>query len=197
MRRSSLTLETTRYWPCNTVRLITIRRADVYDRRCRISDWWNGGSTSICVYAPLDGDGTITIRYVPQISSQHLQFGILMRETTDADSAQIVCLIQRGGRTQGGRWNTVLSARPATGADTSQIATQSLGAPTVTEGRLLQPCWLKLTRDVNTFTASFSTDGKQWSKIGSAVVPLGSQLLVGIGAPAPAWYLPTFRRQPP
>ncbi len=133
-------------------------------------------------YMPLEGHGTITIRYVPQISSQHLQFGILMRETTDADSPQIACLIERGGRTQGGRWNTVLIARPTTAADTSQIATQSLGAPTVTEGRLLQPCWLMLARDTNTFNASFSTDGKLWSKIGSTVVPLRSQLLVGIGA---------------
>ncbi|HEX3357500.1 MAG TPA: alginate lyase family protein [Tepidisphaeraceae bacterium] len=130
-------------------------------------------------YLPLDGDGAITVRHVPQVSSQHLQFGLLMRETTDADSAQIACLIQRADR---GRWATTLLTRPTTGAGSAEIATQPLDAPTVTQGRLLQPCWLRLTRAGKTFTASFSTDGKEWMRIGSTDAGLKSHLLVGIGA---------------
>ncbi len=133
-------------------------------------------------YMPLQGDGTITVRYVPQVSSQHLQFGILMRESANADSAQVAFLIQRGGRAGPGGWSMVLLSRTNTGAAAMEVASSNLEAPTVNEGRLLQPCWLRLARAGNVFTASFSTDGKQFAQVGTTSASLKSGLLAGLGA---------------
>jgi hypothetical protein len=132
-------------------------------------------------YLPLEGDGTITVRHVPQVSSQHLQFGLLMRETTSPDSAQVVYLIQCGGSNGTKGWSTVLMARASAGANSTEAAINNIGAPTVTEGRLLEPCWLRLQRAQNTFTASFSLDGTQWTQIGTTIAALKKSLLVGIG----------------
>jgi hypothetical protein len=133
-------------------------------------------------YMPMEGDGTIVVRYVPQVSSQHLQFGLLMRESTAPNSAQVAFLIQRGGKDAARGWEMVLMQRPSTGANTTESAVENLGSPIVTEGRLLQPCWLRLERAGNTFTASLSSDGTQWTQIGTTSAILKKGLLVGIGA---------------
>jgi hypothetical protein len=132
-------------------------------------------------YTVMDGDGAIMGRYVPQVSSQHLKFGLIMRENAAADSADVAYLIQRGGGGRGG-WSTVLMARPTAGGNAAEVTVQPLETPTVTQGRLLQPCWLRLGRAGNVFTASFSIDGKEWTQIGTTTVALKGPLLVGIGA---------------
>ncbi|HEY8750116.1 MAG TPA: alginate lyase family protein [Tepidisphaeraceae bacterium] len=133
-------------------------------------------------YVPMEGDGTITARHVPQVSSQHAEFGFLMRESTKPDSAQVACLIQRGGGAGAGAWSTVLMARPTSGANLVEAAVRNVDAPTVSQRRLLQPCWLRLERKGNTFTGSFSLDGNQWAQIGTTNASLNKGLLVGIGA---------------
>jgi hypothetical protein len=138
-----------------------------------------GGTNDQLQFAcfPMTGDGSITARYVPQVSSQHLQFGLMMRETTSPDSAHVACLIERGAK----GWETRVIVRPSAGANTIEASAQDLGLPTVTQGRLLEPCWLRLTRGGNSFTASFSSDGKEWTQIGAATPSLNATLLLGIG----------------
>ena len=130
-------------------------------------------------YVPISGDGSITVRHVPQVNSQHLQFGVLMREGTAAEAPEVAFLIQRNAR---GGWMTALLARLTRGTRAEESAIQPLSAPTVTENRLLQPCWLRLSRAGNTFTASFSLDGIHWNSPGTVDASLNPSLLVGLGA---------------
>jgi hypothetical protein len=44
----------------------------------------------------------------------------------------------------------------------------------------MAPFWLRLSRNGNTFTGSFSSDGWSWTDIGSSVVPMKPGLLGGL-----------------
>jgi Alginate lyase len=140
-----------------------------------------GGAQDQCqfAYIPMSGDGTIAVRHVPQVTSQHLQFGLMLRDTTSPDSAEVAFLIQRNGP---GRWTTVFLTRPTAGSPAQESSIQSLTAPTITENRLLAPCWLRLSRSSDQFTASFSTDGQTWSPRGTIAASLNSHLLAGLAA---------------
>jgi regulation of enolase protein 1 (concanavalin A-like superfamily) len=50
----------------------------------------------------------------------------------------------------------------------------------VTWGRLTGYLWLRLQRKGNEFTGSSSIDGKTWTTIGTASVPLRKNLFVGL-----------------
>lgn len=134
---------------------------------------------------PLMGDGTIIARFVPQVSSQFSQFGLMIRAGLGADSAHVATLLtpEGGGNVEAPGWNVRLVTRATTGAETSIAATSpNLAAPYVTYGRLMEPCWLRLTRTGNTFTAAFSPDGTNWTSVGETTVSLTGHLQIGLCA---------------
>jgi len=134
-------------------------------------------------YQPLNGDGTITIRYVPQISSQFTSFGVSMREELTGNAAQVSLIISptatRQIETPG--WYIKLFSRAATGSLVKAAATSPLlTLPVVDHGRLTGYCWLRLQRKGNEFTGYFSVDGQSWVKLGSVTSSLKKQAYVGL-----------------
>jgi hypothetical protein len=62
------------------------------------------------------------------------------------------------------------------------VASQNLGAPYVTCGRLMMPYWLRLERSGNHFNRSISADGENWTKVAENTVSLPSSLFAGLAA---------------
>ena len=132
---------------------------------------------------PLDGDGSITTRFVPQTSSQFSQFGLMMRATTTASSAGVALLISPhfDHDVEAPGWRARLIVRDSAGATTAILdSSQAFSKPMVTFGRLTGYCWLKLERAGNRFGASYSSDGKTWTQIGAATVALKPKLCAGL-----------------
>lgn len=132
---------------------------------------------------PMKGNGEITARYVPQISSQFSSFGLMMREGPESRSAKVALIItpRASGNIEEPRWGVQLLSRPATG-DKEIIghAGTGLTAPVVSYGRLTGYCWLRLRRHGHTFTGYFSTDGKSWTNVGSVMVALKKRIYAGL-----------------
>jgi hypothetical protein len=131
---------------------------------------------------PLNGDGTITVRYVPQISSQFTSFGLSMREALTGNTAQVSLIISptATGQIETPGWYVKLFSRDVAGNKVNTIAGSALTLPIVDHGRLTGHCWLRLQRKGNEFTGYYSVDGESWIKTGSTVSPLKKQLYVGL-----------------
>ncbi|MBV8781613.1 MAG: alginate lyase family protein [Phycisphaerae bacterium] len=129
---------------------------------------------------PMTGAGSLMFRFVPQTNSQHSQFGIMMRESNAPDAAAVALLIERADDKSGHGWRVVLRTRPKTGVDMVESASRPLGDGIDTNGRLTNPCWLRLDRKEDAFTASYSVDGDHWQSVGSVDAPLHSTVSAGI-----------------
>jgi hypothetical protein len=109
--------------------------------------------------------------------------GLMMRETV-TDKAAHVSLIIYPGKTEkveAPNWHVRLLTRAVAGEQaTANIIGPSLTEPVVTWGRLTGNVWLRLQRKGNNFTGFTSTDGKTWTTIGTAMVQLKKNLLVGL-----------------
>ncbi len=144
-----------------------------------------GGTNDQCHFAfvPLEGDGVIIARFVPQTSSQFSRFGLMLRDGLTADAAQVALLLgsEPKDAIEAPAWNVRLTSRDSVGANTTlhRIGEQ-LSNPAVTHGRLTGFCWLKLERFGNTFSGSSSLDGKTWTPAGSATVALGKRVFAGL-----------------
>lgn len=146
-----------------------------------------GGLSDQCQFASvsLTGDGSIIARFVPQVSCQFSEFGLMMRETSAPDAPQVSLLLtpQSTGSVEAPSWHTELLSRESPASAAAIVSTgSSLPAPTVTYGRLMQPYWLQLSRRGGAFTASVSSDGRAWILLGTVSVPLKSKLQVGLAA---------------
>lgn len=137
-------------------------------------------------YVQMDGDGVITARYIPQLSSQFTKFGLMMRQSLDSNAAGASLLIcpNFGRDLEEPGWYARLMKRDSAGMDASAEDGHSfqLSRPIVQYYRLIEPCWLRLERNGNTFVGSVSPDGKDWTQVGQTTVALGDNLMVGLGA---------------
>jgi hypothetical protein len=143
------------------------------------------GTNDACQFAGLrmEGDGAVTARFVPQTSSQFSRFGLVMRESTAPGAASVCFLIcpQAARDIEAPGWKARLFARTAPDtAATLQAASDQFAAPVVTFGRMTGPVWLRLQRTGDNFIGSTSTDGKSWTQVGPARVPLNRTLVAGL-----------------
>ncbi len=137
------------------------------------------------LHLPLTGDGAIVARFVPQVSSQFSQFGVMLRDSLAADSAHVSLLLasDHSRETERPGWRAQLVTRSSTAATTAVTGmSEPLHAPSVTYGRLLQPIWLRLERIGDTFSASISSDGNTWTPVATTKLSLKKDLLVGLAA---------------
>ena len=144
-----------------------------------------GGTNDECQFAFvfLNGDGTIIARFVPQTSSQFSKFGLMMRESSAANAANVSFLIgsEPGGQIEAPGWNVRLTARESVGAGiTVMSASPNFAEPVVTYGRLTGNCWLKLERSGNSFAGAISSDGHAWAAMGTATNSLTNKVLAGL-----------------
>ena len=123
-------------------------------------DYWNTSEGFHFVYQPLAGDGSIIARVT---SDAGLPPVVMIRETLNAGSADAFLYYQPN--------QAELFYRSSAGAST---ASQYIGYATSS------PYWLQLTRIGSTFTGFISTDGINWSQIGSVSVPMAQNVYMGL-----------------
>jgi RHS repeat-associated protein len=122
------------------------------------------------VYQPLTSDGTIIARVTgEQTTNQEFQASVIIRETLDAFSPEVSSSSVLVGLSHG----SGLNFRTVVGG-----ATKVAGGPTAT-----LPCWLKVVRTANVFTAYVSSDGSAWTQIGTPQsFTTAQKVYVGLGA---------------
>ena len=133
-------------------------------------------------YIPLNHDGTITARFVPQPSSQFSTMGLMIREGL-TDNAACVALAFYPGKSTSNEapdWQLRFLTRGIQGEPAAINSSSTMSAPTVSYGRLTGYHWLRVQRTGNSFVAFDSYDGSNWNKLGAVVFPLKKNLLIGL-----------------
>jgi hypothetical protein len=136
-------------------------------------------------YVPLKGDGVISVRFVPQVSSQFSQMGLMLREglTADAPHAALLLTPQKTGQIEAPSWVVSLVAREAKGQATAvRHTSQPLAEPVVTFGRLVGYYWLQLERKGNIISGAISPDGTTWTPVGTLATGLKKDVYIGLAA---------------
>ena len=113
----------------------------------------------------MNGDGVLTARFVPQVASAFVKLGLAM-----GDSVALMIAPGEGGRAERQNWMVGMVGKPGV----------VLGAPYTSEGRLMQPCWLRLARLHDRFTGSISPDGEHWAVVGETTASLPRIFSVGM-----------------
>ncbi len=119
------------------------------------------------VYKTVTGDFTITARLI-SLEGKANKMGLMMRETTDGDSATAAfSLGELGGRQARFRTRDLKGKEMAIqyGCDYTWA-----------------PAWFRIQRTGNQFTASQSSDGATWFAVGTSSIPMASTYLVGLMA---------------
>lgn len=120
---------------------------------CRSGDI--GGTSDACryIYRPVSGDMRFTCRVTafPNTSSGSARAGVLVRSNLTATVPEFAALIEPGRTAR-------LVYRTSTGSDANNSTTQA---------GLVFPCWLRVTRTGNSFSAHWSTNGSAWVALGS------------------------------
>jgi regulation of enolase protein 1 (concanavalin A-like superfamily) len=92
--------------------------------------------------------------------------GLMARETLDANSKDV---FMRTYGAAGGQYK--FAYRTSTGGSTSSVGSGANSFPNT---------WLRLTRVGNVFTGYSSTDGVNWTTIGSTTVAMAQTVFVGM-----------------
>jgi regulation of enolase protein 1 (concanavalin A-like superfamily) len=114
------------------------------------------------VHRPLSGDGFLQAR----VSSQQpthvwAKAGVMIRESLAADAKHAFMLVSASS-------GSAFQRRTTTGGSTSN--TGSTGAA---------PIWVRIERTGSTLTAKRSSDGVNWTTVGSASITMASNALIG------------------
>ena len=118
-------------------------------------------------YKAVSGDCDITCRITNVENTSLLaKAGVMIRETLGAAASNIFVAATPGN-------GVVFQSRASTGG-----ATSSLGA-----SALPVPCWVRITRSGNSFTALASPDGTagSWITLGSQNIPMATSVYIGVG----------------
>lgn len=147
-------------------------------------DFGGTGDQGHFVSQALEGDASITARFVPQPSSQSSKFGLMLRDGAEHDAANVALIVgfEPGAQDQRRSWKIGLSSRSSAGAATVVHAAIDLPEPAVSHGRMTGFLWMKLERVGHGFTGSFSSDGASWTGIGRAELALPENALAGLMA---------------
>jgi len=134
---------------------------------------------------PFNGDGEIVARITAVQQFWDNRAGVMIRESL-APEARYVSLVARPTGSRGVLLEGVeLKTKTIAGAKPSVVAAHDQPFPE----------WVKLTRTGNTFTASVSPDGVQWTLVGSTVVAMSAQAFIGTsvaGARDGVWTTASF-----
>jgi glucose/arabinose dehydrogenase/regulation of enolase protein 1 (concanavalin A-like superfamily) len=117
------------------------------------------------LYQPATGDCSITARVASvQNVDSWSKAGVMIRESLAADSKFAFALVTPGA-------GLAYEVRTATGGAHSYVSSGISGAA---------PNWVRVTRVGDTFTGYRSTDGATWTSFGSATIPMGSSVYIGL-----------------
>jgi hypothetical protein len=129
-------------------------------------DIWGKADGFHFVSRPLDGDGQIVARVTAvENTNNHAKAGVMIRDSLAPGAVHATMV--------------------ATAVDGTQFLVRKEAENVTTAARTgrdkgVFPCWVKLVRAGQTFTAYESTDGKDWVKAGTDTIPMGRQVFVGL-----------------
>ena len=128
------------------------------------ADVWNAADAFHAAYEPLTGDGALVARVASiQNVNAWTKAGIMIRDTLDPSSAYAFMLLSPGK-------GSAFQYRTSAGA-----LAQHVGGAAVTA-----PYWVKVVRAGTTITGYESIDGAAWTAVGSATIPMGSTVEIGL-----------------
>jgi regulation of enolase protein 1 (concanavalin A-like superfamily) len=127
-------------------------------------DIWDAADSFHFVYQILNGNATVVARVATQQNTDPwAKTGVMIRETLAAGSKQALMALTPGN-------GLSFQRRPTTGGLSASTA----------GGTATAPYWVKLVRNGNTFTGYKSTDGTNWTSVGSATITMGANVYVGV-----------------
>lgn len=128
------------------------------------ADIWNNSDAFNYAYQPLNGDGTIVAQVTGvQNTNGWAKAGVMIRETLSANSTHAMMVLTPGN-------GAAFQRRTSTGG--SSANTQQTG--------IAAPYWVKLVRSGSTFTGYVSSDGSNWTQVGSDTINMASNVYVGL-----------------
>ena len=128
------------------------------------ADIWGSADEFRYVLYPLSGDGAITARVATlQNTNAWAKAAVMIRESVAANAAQASTIVSAGK-------GLAFQRRITTG-----------GASTNTAGSFASaPYWVRMERSGDTFTASASPDGTNWTVVGTETIPMAADALIGL-----------------
>lgn len=128
------------------------------------ADIWGTADAFRYVYQDLTGDGSIVARVNSQTNTDPwAKAGVMIRETTAANSKHAMMIVTP---TNG----VAFQRRTSTAGTTTNTGVIGVTAPV----------WFRLQRTGNTITASRSSDGTNWTTVGSETITMASTVKVGL-----------------
>lgn len=135
------------------------------------SDIWNNSDQFNFASTNFTGDGVMIVRVTSLQNSDPgsgwSKAGLMFRNDSTAGSAN-ASIVATAGHGVSFQW------RSTAGGSSSFSAISGITAPV----------WLKLARSGTSFTGSYSTDGNNWSQVGSQQVSLNNTLMAGFDVTA-------------
>jgi phosphatidylserine/phosphatidylglycerophosphate/cardiolipin synthase-like enzyme/regulation of enolase protein 1 (concanavalin A-like superfamily) len=128
------------------------------------ADVWGSADELHFAYRPLAGNGSIIARVDSLTNTAPwTKAGVMMRETTAANSRQAFMIVSPGK-------GLAFQRRTATGGVSASTA-----GPMATA-----PYWVRLTRTGSTIQAFVSTTGTSWTLVGTDTIPMAATIQVGL-----------------
>jgi hypothetical protein len=129
-------------------------------------DIWDYTDEFHYVYHSLSGDGQIVARVVNMTNpptDPWAKAGVMIRETLDPGSTHAMMVVTPGN-------GTAFQRRTTTDGTSTHTAGSAVTAP----------YWVKLTRRGNVFTGYESSDGANWTLVGSDTVTMATNVYIGL-----------------
>jgi regulation of enolase protein 1 (concanavalin A-like superfamily) len=128
------------------------------------ADIWGTADEFRFAYTSMNGDGSIVAR-VSSITNEHAwtKAGVMMRDGTTPGAAHASMFVS-AGKGLAFQWRGSASG-----------TSNSTSGPFATA-----PYWVRMSRAGNTFTADVSTDGTNWTTVGSQTIAMNATIQVGL-----------------
>ena len=128
------------------------------------ADIWNSADAFHFVYETLTGDGELVAHVATiQNASPWTKAGVMIRDTLDPGSAYAYMLVSAAK-------GTAFQYRTSDGASAMSTAGTPANAP----------YWVKVVRAGTTLSGYQSPDGAAWQLIGTATIPMGTTVQIGL-----------------
>jgi phosphatidylserine/phosphatidylglycerophosphate/cardiolipin synthase-like enzyme len=156
-------------WSTSDVGNVAVTGAVAYDSGTfRVdgsgADVWGTVDEFRFVYRTLQGDGSLTARVASlEHADAWTKAGVMIRATLDAGAPHAFMLVSAAK-------GIAFQRRTAAGS----VSTHTSG------GSGTAPVWLRITRSGNTLTGFRSNDGVSWTIVGTDLIAMGPDVLIGL-----------------
>ena len=147
----------------------TTHSSGVYTVKGGGADIWDASDQFHYAWRTLTGTGEIIARVTSQTNTDPFaKAGVMFRETLQANSRRAMMVLSPGE-------GFLFQWRETTGGSSSSSEAPSYAAPNN---------WVRVVRNVDTFTGYRSTNGTAWTQLGSTTIPMAAAVNVGLAVTA-------------